>query len=709
MNPATTVKSLQKKGKYSRYRGLIAAVMVFLIMIGLLMTGSIMLSAQITARSHEKNAGEAVRDSSQIIMQNLFNLKLSYGEDPNSPHIKHALDLVKQNKQRLEKNLEAMVQGGTAATNHGEHEELYDISAVRFDGNDKLLQQFKTDWQLLSRQIDAYLAEATSPVADSSSLDLSVMTAQNINEKLQENIGNVVTGLGHKINDLTNTLRWVQVVGIFGALVFFVIFVFFFLNKLRQSDAKADEARNETDEIMNTVNTGLFLLDKDLNIGSQYSKELESLIGQKDLSGKNLVDILANMISQEDLNTTHSFIGQLYNPRVKEKLIGSLNPLTRQPMMVSQGTAGSVLRYLDFKFNRVYSGSNIARILVNVSDVTNAVLLEKKIQEEREQNDIQLEMLGTILRADRQMIDDFVRNTQKHNITINNILKSPGERQAELRNKIDQIFREAHSLKGEAYALNLHGFTVIAENIENELKKLQLQSSLSGEHFLGLAVHLEELMNLTQTIEDLVKRLGNSDPGIVDSQTAQPGTKSRMMDYYGQLVSDVAARNNKLVDFTYTGVANVPNENLRTTIHEVAVQLLRNSVVHGIETPAERQAKRKLEAGHVRMSLQENEGAYVLTLEDDGNGLDYDAIRKKAVRMGKYTAERAEALSTKELLVLMFSSGFSTVDKPTGDAGRGVGLDVIKDRVNAIGGKINVSTSAGAYTRFVFTFPKNAA
>ncbi|MDO5356254.1 MAG: ATP-binding protein [Conchiformibius sp.] len=706
MTSAKTVQPTRQKKTDSRYKGLIVSVAIFLTLIAMVMLSSIILSSRVKSNSTEQAVLEAMHGASQTITQNLFNLKLSYGEDPNSPHIQHALEVMRQNKNTLETNLKALSDGGMAQTQTGQE---VDISPLSGGEAEKLLKAFQNEWKVLSQQIDAYLAEATSPTADSSSLDLAVMTAQNINEKMYENSDGLLNNINQKINLNNNILGVLQTSGIIGSLIFFVVFVFFFLNKLRQSDAKADEARNETDEIMNTVSTGLFLLDKELNIGSQYSKELENLIGQKDLAGRNLVDILGSMISQEDLNTTHSFIGQLYNPRVKEKLIGSLNPLTRQPMMVPQGPSGNVLRYLDFKFNRVYSGNNIARILVNVSDVTNAVLLEKKIQEEREQNDIQLEMLSTILRADRQMIDDFVRNTQKHNVTINNILKTPGERQTELRNKIDQIFREAHSLKGESSALHLHGFTVIAENIENELKKLQLQNTLSGEQFLGLAVHLEELMNLTQTIEDLVNRLGDNAPNIASGDASQPASKSRMVDYYGQLVQDVAERNQKLADFTYSGINNIPEEDLRTTIHEVAVQLLRNAVVHGIETPAERSAKRKLEAGHVRMTLLDKDNTYTLTLEDDGNGINYDAIRAKAVKMGKYTAEQAEKLGTKELLVLMFTSGFSTVEQATGDAGRGVGLDVIKDRVNAIGGKINISTSPGAYTRFIFTFPKHAA
>ncbi|QMT32380.1 ATP-binding protein [Alysiella filiformis] len=699
----TKTPEIKSQSTFARYRGLILSVTVFLVLIAALMAVSLNLSSQIGRNNQELTAVSELHHASHNMMQNLFNLKLSYGEDPNSPHIAHSLQMLRDASTIMTTNIEALRKGGVAKTENGDSIE---VGSLTQDGNAERMENLSKTWGSLAGQIENYLKEATSPTANSSNLDLAVMNAQNSHDKMNEDIETTIDVLNGKIVSRTNTLGWVQGLGIAGAVIYFVIFVFVFLRQLLASDAKADAARNETDEIMNTVSTGLFLLDKDLNIGSQYSKELEKLLGQRQLGGRNLVEVLGAMISQEDLNTTHSFIGQLYNPRVKERLIGSLNPLTRQAMMVPEGNT-NVLRYLDFKFNRVYHGNDISRVLVNVSDVTDAVLLEKKIEDEREQNDMQLEMLSTILRSDRVMIDDFVRNTQRRNMAINNVLKAPGERQNELRTKAEHVFREVHSLKGEASALSLYGFTVIAENIESELKKIQANATLSGENFLGLAVHLEELMNLTQTIEDLVSRLGSG--GNVSEGNQASAARPHIADYYKRFVGEVAERNKKIVDFSYVGVSEISNETIRTTINEVAVQLLRNAVVHGIELPEERQKNRKLEAGHVRMEVLESPEQFVLNLEDDGHGIDYEAIRAKAVRLGKYTEAQAAELGTKELLALMFSSGFSTLEQSTGDAGRGVGLDVIKDRVNAIGGKINISTSLGSYTRFTFTFPKNVA
>lgn len=690
-------------GMFTRYRSMIVLIASFLVVLSAVMISSILLSRQVNEHNKQYTVAESMHTAYLKVMQSLLSLKLNYGEDPNSPHIAHTLAALKENRIRFESSINALLNGGEHKVESGA---TINISA--FDEDPAVAQELNKAlelWKPLVQDIDEYLKTATSPTGTSVNLDLAVLKAQGSTELTDESIVKSLNAVQAHLATNNNALTWLQTTGIVGALGFFVIFIFYSIRKLFASDLAAEAARQETTEIMDTVSTGLFLLDRDLNLGSQYSKHLEKLLGQSNLGQRNLLDILGGMISDDDLNTTNAFIGQLYNPRTKERLIGSLNPLNRQPVMVKGSNGKQELRYLDFAFNRVYHEKEIARVLVNVSDVTDAVLLEQKIEQEREQNDVQLEMLSTILQADRRMINEFVRSIKRRNTNINNTLKSPGERQSELLEKVQTIFREVHSLKGEASTLKLHGFTVMAENLETELNKLSKTSGLSGENFLSLAVHLEELMRLTQTIEELVQRLGNSD--ISSPSAAAPAKQNTVADFYNQFVGDLAKRNGKNVDFSYVGIEETKHEETDATIREIAVQLLRNAVVHGIETPEQRTAARKLAAGHVRMELLDNgSGAYTLTLEDDGKGIDYEAIRAKAVRIGQYSQEDAAKLGQKELLSLIFSSGFSTLDQSTEDAGRGVGLDIIKDRVVALGGKIGVATHAGAYTRFSFTFPK---
>lgn len=697
--------STNMQGMFSRYRGMIILIAVFLITIAAVMVGSIWLSREIRYHNQEHEVINNMHTSYLKTSQSLLNLKLNYGEDPNSPHIKHTLEVLQKNRDSFDKHLNVMLNGGEVTLSTGE---TVTLNKFVDDEHDVRAAQMMELWKPLTAEIAEYQKTATSPTATSATLDLAVLGMQNVSERIERALDTSLTTLSNHINGHTVVLNWLQVFGIVGSLAFFLTFIFFSIRRLFAADMQAEAARNETTEIMDTVNTGLFLLDQDLNLGSQYSKELETLLGQTQLGGRNLIDVLGGMISDEDLTTTHSFIGQLYNPRTKERLIGDLNPLSKQAMMIP-GRAKNDIRYLDFKFKRIYHDKEIVRVLVNVSDVTDAVHLEQKIEQEREQNDLQLEMLSTILQADRRMINEFVRNIKRHNTNINNTLKAPGERQSELHSKVQAIFREIHSLKGEASTLKLHGFTVMAENLETELNKLSKVSNLSGEHFLGLAVHLEELMKLTQTIDDLMVRLSSGGSSMIDgagSQTKAQQEDNSIAKFYTQFVAELAQRNGKKVDFNYTGVEETPDNNTNTIVREIAIQLLRNAVVHGIETPEQRQAKRKLATGHVRMELVDTGSAYNLTLEDDGKGIDYEAVRAKAVRIGQYTEAEAAALSQKELLGLIFSSGFSTLDTSTEDAGRGVGLDIIKDNIMSLGGKINVATHPDAYTRFCFTFPK---
>ena len=690
-------------GMFTRYRSVIVLIASFLVVLSAVMISSILLSREVNEHNKQYAVAESMHVAYLKVMQSLLSLRMSYGEDPSSPHIARTLATLKENHIKFESSINALLNGGEYKVESGE---TINISA--FNDNPVVAQELNKAlelWKPLAQDIDEYLKTATSPTSTSVNLDLAILKAQSSAELIEESIIKSLTTVQAYIAIKNNTLARLQTAGIVGALSFFVIFIFYSIRKLFASDLAAEAARQETTEIMDTVNTGLFLLDRDLNLGSQYSKHLEKLLGQSNLGQRNLLDILGGMISDDDLNTTNAFIGQLYNPRTKERLIGSLNPLNRQPVMVKGSNGKQELRYLDFAFNRVYHEKEIARVLVNVSDVTDAVLLEQRIEQEREQNNVQLEMLSTILQTDRRMINEFVRSIKRRSTNINNTLKSPGERQSELLEKVQAIFREVHSLKGEASTLKLHGFTVMAENLETELNKLSKTSGLSGENFLSLAVHLEELMRLTQTIEELVQRLGNSD--MSSPSAAAPAKQNTVADFYNQFVGDLAKRNGKNVDFSYVGIEETKHEETDATIREIAVQLLRNAVVHGIEAPEQRTAAHKLATGHVRMELLDNgSGAYTLTLEDDGKGIDYEAIRAKAVRIGQYSQEDAAKLGQKELLGLIFSSGFSTLDQSTEDAGRGVGLDIIKDRVVALGGKIGVATHAGAYTRFSFTFPK---
>ena len=681
-----------------RYQGMIISIGIFVVLLAGLLIYASNISSEIEEDSIQSYVAAEMGNSYGELLENVQLLMLNTHQDPRSPVVQGALKRAKESQDVFSRSLQAMAAGGDYLSIDGRQ---YLVDA--FDKGEKkaMMAEMVKKWKNSKLIVDAYLKKAEDPTADAALVDAALLSLQNNNARFTEITNFLLADKRAKLEQLSAQLKNVEVFGIVGAVLYLALFLSYFIRKLLTADKLADEAKKETTEIMDTVTTGLFLVDKNLTIGSQYSKQLETLIGQKGVGGKNLLDVLASFINTSDLNTANDFIGQLYNARTKERLIASLNPLIRQKVNIDEKE-----RFLDFNFRRVYHGKDIARVLVNVEDVTDAVLLEQKMEQEREQNDVQLEMLSTILQADRDSLNDFISNTNRHIQSINTVLKSQGEDNASLHGKVDAIYREVHSMKGESSALKLSGFTNMAENFEANLNRLKQTPRLSGENFLGLAVQLEELIRLNHTIEDLLAKIGSNAPIVLNGNEAAAAPRSNN-SRYAMFVADIAKRNHKEAAFTYSGLESTGSDTVDGVIGEIAIQLLRNAVVHGIETPDVRNKRGKLPVGHVHMSLQEQGDKFLLTVEDDGNGIDYDAIAQKAVNMGKYTIDEVAKLDKRSLVALLFSPGFSTAGNSNEDAGRGVGLDIIKDRVVSLKGTVNVTSRPQGYTRFSFTLPKN--
>ncbi|MGO3875447.1 MAG: ATP-binding protein [Psychrobacter celer] len=731
-----------------RYQGLIISIALFLSLIGALLAFTFYTSSLLERNTALIDQTNQVANSAQSVIKDLFDLDNSYGEDTSSPHIQRVLSRLEENTALITSSLSAIEQGGRITDSTGES---YNLPKVD-DSAQANVAAAKEQWQALEPKIQTYLKDADNimvPSADD--LTRAVEQAKTSSLLINDSLDNLTRDVFSNAERQATTIRLIQVLGVAAIFAYFLIFVFFFVRRLRETDAEAAAARRETQEIMETVNTGLFLLDKDLKIGQQHSRALNGIIGADNLAGENFTSVLRGRISDKDLNTTKQFIEQLYNPRVKEKLVDSLNPLHKVMLHNAGENKGADSRFLDFKFSRVYDKKDIARILVNVNDVSDAVYLEQRLEKERSQNDMQIEMLTTILNVNPKIINEFIANTDAHINKMNNILKNPGSSQYELETKLKAIYREMHSLKGEASALKLHSFTKIASDAEDKLHALQNQGQLSGNDFLPLAVHLDDLLSLSNTIATLGERINRSEPAASKPATtattalsdavaqqsrplaestapkSQPTSLSignisldggqdidlsddageDQLSFYRDFAKDIAARQGKQVQLnshTLTQV-NIP-EHLAKPLKEIGIQLLRNAVVHGVEAPSVRHSLGKETAGKIDLEVQDNGQEVMLIVQDDGQGIDYDSIRHKLVAENHVDNEAASQLTHSDLLKQLFSSGFSTKEDTDEDGGRGVGLDIIKSLVKDYDGKLNVNSERGKMTRFVITLPK---
>jgi two-component system chemotaxis sensor kinase CheA len=170
-------------------------------------------------------------------------------------------------------------------------------------------------------------------------------------------------------------------------------------------------------------------------------------------------------------------------------------------------------------------------------------------------------------------------------------------------------------------------------------------------------------------------------------------------------VRELARELGKKVEFTIEGREVGLDRSLLEELVDPLLHLLRNALDHGLESPAERLATGKGETGSLRLRLERRSDAVLLSLEDDGRGMDPELIRRTARVRGLLEHERLERLDESELLMLVTLPGFSTAERLSSISGRGVGMDVVRTRIENLGGRLELRSRKGRGTSILLTLP----
>ncbi len=178
---------------------------------------------------------------------------------------------------------------------------------------------------------------------------------------------------------------------------------------------------------------------------------------------------------------------------------------------------------------------------------------------------------------------------------------------------------------------------------------------------------------------------------------------------FPRVVRDLAGKLNKQIDLTIVGKDVDLDKTIIESINDPLTHLVRNSVDHGIEMPAERKQKGKSERGLVILKAYHAAGQVVIEISDDGKGLDGDALAVSAINKGLLTAEQVQLMSDKEKVNLIFLPGFSTAQQVTDVSGRGVGMDVVKTNLDKLGGNVDIISEVGAGTTISIKLPLTLA
>ena len=460
------------------------------------------------------------------------------------------------------------------------------------------------------------------------------------------------------------------------------------------------KAKRETDNILNNVKDGLFLLDKDNNIASQYSASLEHIFEQPSLGGLNLIEFLKNKITDKDHQNFSEFINLLFNPEVDEQSIYDLNPISQIKFLCLIEDQNEFTKHLTFDFRRIYQDDIIEEVIVSVNDITEQVNLEKNLRRTKEQSKKQMEWLFTILNIDGQMLDEFIKSTDEELEILQTLQegKLSGE-------KIDDIYRSVHTIKGNASMLGLNFVAKEAHQIENKIAQAREKVSGNAAYLKELVVELNKLSVLFQQIKKLIEKIGRFHTNFRPTRNHETQMLFKSLN---RLISTGCEKYGKKISLEHRKYhpSIVPHQ-FRLLQRDILVQLTRNSVYHGIEDMDTRKASGKNEEGKILIYNVKHDNDYRFILEDDGQGIRIDKLKENLAKMENFDTDYFREASDEKIAQLIFLPGVTTTETADMTAGRGIGMDIIKKKLEKIGGTIDMAFKAGSFTRFTVKIPMN--
>lgn len=223
------------------------------------------------------------------------------------------------------------------------------------------------------------------------------------------------------------------------------------------------------------------------------------------------------------------------------------------------------------------------------------------------------------------------------------------------------------------------------------------------------------LKRLSDELEDgrVQKTVSNLDVVTGDLQSSVMQTRmqpiKKVFGRFPRVVRDLARSLDKEINLSMSGEDTDLDKNLVEALSDPLVHLVRNAVDHGIEMPDERERNGKPRVGKVALSAQQEGDHIQLVIEDDGGGMDPEALRRKAVEKGIYEQDAADRLTEHECYHLIFAPGFSTKTEISDVSGRGVGMDVVKTKINQLNGSINIDSELGRGSRIIIKVPLTLA
>ena len=457
--------------------------------------------------------------------------------------------------------------------------------------------------------------------------------------------------------------------------------------------------RDEIAVMKDSMKIGLFFMDSNFVIQDHYSRYLEEMLVDTRLYGKYFTDVIADSVSANELNAIRDYFNMVLERTYDQEMLEDINPLTELHYLNSKTGDKKVFQ---FAFATVERGRGEVFLLVTVYDITARVELQQRLADEEARRQEEMQSLFELIQVEPGVFSDFMQDMEYEFETITSILKNDALTAHEA---LVKIYQSVHAIKSNAVILGLNIFSNKAHNLESNIKRLrEMEGDVPFAEMLDLTMDIEKLTVDKEGFRDIIDKLqvySGGKGGDIERQNVKV-----LVESLTRTAAKAAENMEKQIKFIADDIdARAIDSGPRRVIKEILMQLIRNSAVHGIELPDARVSKGKSETGTVKLSIKMDESNKKINikLSDDGQGLDYKKIAQRALDnnlIKKEDADNRDALNK-----VIFSPGFSTADADSVHAGRGIGLNLVRDRIKEVSGNIKLRSEDDKGAVFLVTIP----
>ena len=458
-----------------------------------------------------------------------------------------------------------------------------------------------------------------------------------------------------------------------------------------------DKLRNEemvvSTEIVNLLFKSLDTLEILINDGEEaLSFELEDIISELKGYASGEIEVSNDSNTIDEATTVHNFSVELSDGEIKstkDKLTeGSVLFLLR--VILEDDCVFGALR-AKMVGDELESYGEIVKANPALQDIEGAEV-DSEFQvlfisnfEDKEILDA-LDRISELKELDLEVIDDL--NELKKAETKKN--KSSSKKTS--AKSLSKRLKSSSTIRVDVERLD-DLMNLVAELV---IKRTQVES-------IGESYQLDELNKKLKSLGKVTSELQNS----VMNMRMVP--INLVFNRFPRMVRDLAQEMEKEINLEIEGEDTELDRTIIDEIGDPLVHILRNAADHGIESPEERKKAGKDPAGTVKMSAFHEGNNVIIQIQDDGKGIDAEFIKQKALSKGVISQEEAEALSDQETINLIFASGFSTSEEVSDVSGRGVGMDVVKNKIESLSGSVDIYSKVGEGSTFTIKLPLTLA